>query len=340
MLTYLTNLRDSSVSEAFDLEGVTRGRFIIWRYVVKRFLQLIPILFGITLLSFALMQTASGDTVDVIMQQRGMVLTEENQALMRHEMGLDQPFILQYFQWLGKILTGDMGYSYFKNTDVFPLFMKALPNTLLLTLSSIVVTVCISIPLGVVSAVRQNKVTDYIIRIFSFIGNAMPGFFVALLLLYFFALKLNWLPVMGNNGFVSIILPTLTLAIAMSSKYTRQVRAAVLEELNKDYVMGCKSRGSKGHVIIFCNVLKNSMLTIITLLALSIGSLLGGTAIVESIFMWPGVGKLAVDAITNRDYAIIQVYVIWMAVIYVVINLITDLVYHYLDPRVRLKGEG
>lgn len=307
---------------------------------MKRLLQLIPILFGITLLSYALMQTASGDTVDVIMQKRGIIMTEENMAALRHEMGLDQNFFIQYFTWLGKIFTGDMGYSYFKNTDVFPLFMKALPNTLLLTLSSIVMTVLISIPLGIWAAIKQNKITDYVIRFISFIGNAMPGFFVALLLLYIFALKLGWLPVMGNNGFVSIILPTMTLAIAMSAKYTRQVRATVLEELNKDYVTGAKARGLKGRTIIFANVLKNSMLTIVTLLALSIGSLLGGTAITENIFMWPGVGRLAVEAIGNRDYAVIQVYVIWMALIYVIINLITDIVYHVLDPRIRIKGEG
>ncbi len=313
---------------------------MIWRYAVKRVLQLIPILFGITLLSYALMQSASADTVDMMMQKRGMLITPENQAVMRHEMGLDQPLILQYFQWLGKIFTGDMGYSYLKNMDVFPLFMKALPSTLLLTLSSMVVTVCISVPLGILSAVRQNKITDYVIRFFSFIGNDLPGFFVALLLLLVFALWLGWLPVTGNHGFVSILLPTFTLAIAMSAKYTRQVRATVLEELNKDYVMGCLARGVKGRTILLANVLKNSMLTIVTLLALSIGSLLGGTAIVESIFMWPGVGSLAVDAIGNRDYAIIQVYVIWMAVIYVGINLITDLIYHFLDPRIRMQGEG
>ena len=218
------------------------------------------------------------------------------------------------------------------------MFMQALPNTLLLTLSSVVATVVLSIPLGIWSAVKQNKVTDYIIRACTFVGNAMPNFFVALLLIYLFALTLHWLPVMGNNGFVSILLPTATLAIAMSAKYIRQVRATILEELNKDYVMGARARGLKEWVIVWAYVLKSAMLTIITLLGLSIGSLLGGTAIVESIFMWPGVGKLVVDAISTRDYQVIQVYVIWMAIIYVAINLITDLVYHYLDPRIRLKG--
>ncbi len=163
--------------------------------------------------------------------------------------------------------------------------------------------------------------------------------FIALLLIYVFALQLHWFPVMGNNGFISIILPTLTLALAMSAKYTRQVRATVLDELNKDYVIGARARGIKERTIVLTHVLKSSMLTIVTLLGLSLGSLLGGTAIVESIFMWPGVGKLAVDAISSRDYQVIQVYAIWMAIIYVAINLITDIVYHYLDPRIRIQGE-
>ena len=315
------------------------GCIIIWKYVVKRLLQLILILFGITLLSFALMQTASGDTVDAIQQQMGTSMSEEAKAALRHEMGLDQPFIIQYFQWVGKIFTGNMGYSYIKNQEVFLMFMQALPNTLLLTLSSIVTTILISIPLGIWSAVKQNKITDYVIRVCTFIGNAMPNFFIALLLIYVFALQLHWFPVMGNNGFISIILPTLTLALAMSAKYTRQVRATVLDELNKDYVIGARARGIKERTIVLAHVLKSSMLTIVTLLGLSLGSLLGGTAIVESIFMWPGVGKLAVDAISSRDYQVIQVYVIWMAIIYVAINLITDIVYHYLDPRIRIQGE-
>ena len=151
------------------------------------------------------------------------------------------------------------------------------------------------------------------------------------------AIKLKWLPVISSGTTLrSAIMPTLTLAIAMSAKYMRQVRATVLEELNKDYVTGAKARGVRNRVILWRSVIKSSMLTIITLLALSIGSLLGGTAIIESIFMWDGVGKLAVDAITMRDYPLIQAYVVWMAIIYVLVNLITDLLYHALDPRIRL----
>lgn len=323
------------------MAGTTRWRWvIIGKYIAKRLLQLLVILFGITLLSFALMQTASGDTVDAIVQQSGAAMSEEAKIALRHEMGLDQPFYLQYLHWIANIFTGNMGYSYVKNQAVFPMFMQALPNTLLLTLSSVLLTVFLSIPFGVFAAVRQNKFTDYLIRIGTFIGNAMPNFFLALLLIYIFALQLHWLPVMGNNSFISIILPTLTLSLSMSAKYIRQVRATVLDELDKQYVVGARARGIREHVIIWAHVLKSAMLTIITLLALSIGSLLGGTAIVESIFMWPGVGKLAVDAISARDYQVVQVYVVWMAIIYVAVNLITDLIYHYLDPRIRIQGEG
>ena len=168
----------------------------------------------------------------------------------------------------------------------------------------------------------------------------MPNFFAALVLMYFFSIRLGWLPVItSGNTAVSLILPTLTLAVSMASKYTRQIRATVLEELNKPYVAGARARGVRGIVIIWKNVMRASMLSIITLLALSVGSLLGGTTIVETIFMWDGVGKMAVDAITMRDYPIIQAYVAWMAVIYVLVNLITDLIYHFLDPRVRLGEE-
>ena len=235
------------------------------------------------------------------------------------------------------MLTGDMGTSYVSGRDVFKTFVSKLPATLLLTALSILATVLISIPLGVLAAVRHDRFTDYLLRFLSFIGNSLPNFFVALLLMQVLSIRLGWLPVISSGtGFKSAVMPTLTLAIAMSAKYMRQVRATVLEELNKDYVTGAQARGVRGRVILWRSVLKASMLTIITLLALSIGSLLGGTAIIESIFMWDGVGKLAVDAITMRDYPLIQAYVVWMAIIYVLVNLVTDLLYHALDPRIRL----
>lgn len=306
------------------------------KYVLQRIVQLIPILIGITFLSFAMMRIAGSDAIYELYGDKGAVSQEIIDA-KRAELGLDQPFLTQYLAWLGGFLTGDMGISYISGRDVFQTFISKLPATLLLTALSIAVTVLISIPLGVLAALRHDRWIDYLLRIFSFIGNSLPNFFVALLLMQLFAIRFSLFPVIADGvNLSSAVMPTLTLAIAMSAKYMRQVRATVLEELNKDYVLGAKARGIRGRVIVWKNVLKSSMLTILTLLALSIGSLLGGTAIIESIFMWNGVGKLAVDAITMRDYPLIQAYVVWMALIYVLVNLITDLLYRFLDPRIRL----
>ena len=306
------------------------------RYTLRRLIQLIPILIGITFLSFAMMRLAGSDAVTEMYANKGAV-SQEVIDLKRAELGLDKPFVTQYFAWLGGMLRGDMGVSYVSGRDVFQTFVSKLPATLLLTALSILLTVVISIPLGVLAAVRHDKVTDYCLRFLSFIGNSLPNFFVALLLMQLLAIRLNWLPVISSGTTIrSAMMPTLTLAISMSAKYMRQVRSTVLEELNKDYVIGAQARGVRNSVVLWRSVIKSSMLTIVTLLALSIGSLLGGTAIIESIFMWDGVGKLAVDAITMRDYPLIQAYVVWMAVIYVLVNLITDLLYHALDPRIRL----
>ncbi len=309
------------------------------KYVLKRVLQLIPVLIGITFLTFLMMHAAGSDAITEMYSNKGAVSQEIIDA-KRAELGLDKPFLVQYFTWLGGILTGDMGVSYVSGKNVFDTFISKLPATLLLTLLSIVATVIISIPLGILMAVKQNKFTDYILRVLSFVGNSLPNFFVALVLMEIFAIKLGWLPVISAGTSVeSAIMPTLTLAIAMSAKYMRQVRAAVLEELNKDYVVGAKARGISEKAVLWKSVLRCAMVTIITLLAISIGSLLGGTAIIESIFMWDGVGKLAVDAITMRDYPLIEAYVVWLAIIYVIVNLIADLLYHALDPRIRIEEE-
>lgn len=306
------------------------------KYIGKRLLQLLPVLLGVTFLSFAMMRAAGSDAITELYGDKGAVAQEIIDA-KRAELGLDQPFLVQYGAWLRGLLTGDMGVSYVSGKNVFDTFASKLPATLLLTCLSIVATVVISIPLGIWAAVRQDRFVDYFLRFFSFIGNSLPNFFVALLLMQLFSIKWKLLPVISNGTTLGgAILPTLTLAIAMSAKYLRQVRATVLEELGKDYVLGAKARGVRESVTLWKSVLKSAMLTIITLLALSIGSLLGGTAIIESIFMWDGVGKLAVDSITMRDYPLIQAYVVWMAIIYVVVNLITDILYHVLDPRIRL----
>ena len=308
-------------------------------YAVRRLLQLIPILFAITFLSYGMMRLAGSDVVEQKMENTGGTVSQEMIDAAREELGLDKPFIVQYVTWLGKLAQGDMGVSYVSGKPVFSTFVSKLPATLLLAVVSILLTVIVSIPLGIWSAVNQNRAADYVIRTASFVGNSLPNFFVSLLLMYFFAIRLNWFPVISRDvSLQSVVLPSITLAIAMSAKYLRQVRATVLDELSKDYVLGAKARGVKFQTTMMKSVMKASLVTIITLLTLSIGSLLGGTAIVESIFMWDGVGKMAVDAINMRDYPIIQAYVMWMAVIYVLVNLVTDVSYRYLDPRIRLGG--
>ena len=310
------------------------------KYIVKRILQLLPILLGITFLSFAMMRLAGSDAVTEMYSNTGSAVSEEVLDAAREELGLNRPFLVQYFSWLGEMLRGNMGVSYISGRDVFATFVSKLPATLLLMVLSVLLTIVISVPLGILAAVKQGRLVDQVLRFLSFIGNAMPNFFVALLLMQLLSMKLGWLPVISDGTTIrSAIMPMLTLAIAMSAKYMRQVRTAVLEELNKEYVNGAMARGVSERVILWKSVMRSALLTIVTLLALSIGSLLGGTAIVESIFMWDGVGKLAVDAIQMRDYPLIQAYVVWMAIIYVVVNLITDLLYRVLDPKIRLGAE-
>lgn len=294
------------------------------------------------------MYLAGGDAVTATLENQGVAVSQEIIDAKKHELGLDKPFIEQYGTWLVGLMTGDMGVSYVSDKEVFATFTSKLPATIVLTIVSVLLTIVISVPLGILAAVKQNRFTDYLIRVLSFIGNSLPNFFVALLLILVFSVCLGWFPVVsssiGKTGLASLsiqgtILPAFTLAIAMSSKYTRQIRATVLEELNKPYVIGACARGISERTILVKHVLKSCMIMIVTLLALSIGDLLGGTAIVETIFQWDGVGKLAVDSITMRDYPLIQAYVVWMAIIYVMVNLVADLVYHRLDPRVRLGGE-
>lgn len=308
------------------------------KQLLKRLVQIIVVLFGISIITFALTYLAPGDPVRTMYAASGAMPSQEVLDQTREEMGLNDPFIQQYGRWLGDVLHGDFGTSYSKAKPVIELLSMRLWPTLKLSLFSMVLMLIVSVPLGMLAAVHKNGIADYLVRGLTFFGVSMPNFWVGLLLLYWISLKLGLLPVIcSGSDFRSLILPSVTLAIAMAAKYTRQVRTAVLEELSQDYVTGARARGVKESVILWRHVFPNSLLPLITLLGLSLGSLLGGTAVVEVIFSYPGLGNLAVQAITSYDYPLIQGYVLWIALIYMVINLLVDISYNFVDPRMREK---
>lgn len=303
-----------------------------------RLLQIIVVMVGISFITFFLTYLSPGDPVKNMYLSMGQMPSEKVIEQTRSSMGLNDPFLTQYFRWLGNCLHGDFGTSYSLHKSVTGLLLERLGPTLKLTALSLVMMLLLSVPLGVLSALYKNSFVDYLARGLTFIGCAMPNFWVALLLMLAFCVRLAIFPVISANAdFKSLFLPALTLAIAMASKYTRQVRATVLEELNQDYVTGALARGVRKSQIIWKNVFPNALLPLVTMFGLSVGSLLGGTSVVEIIFSYPGLGNLAVTAITSSDYNLIQGYVLWMALIYMVINLIVDASYLYIDPRMRIK---
>ena len=306
------------------------------RKIGYRLAHIFLVLLGVSFLSFLLMYVSPGDPVRAMYAVSGSIPSEEVLEQTREELGLNDPFFIQYGNWISNCLRGDFGTSYSKGEAVATLLMERIMPTIQLALLSLVIMVLVAVPIGVYSALRQNSILDYLLRGTTFISISMPNFWVGLLLLYVVAMKLGWLPVVSNQmNFQRLILPAVTLAIAMAGKYARQVRAAILEELRQDYVAGARARGLSERCVLWCHVLPNAVLPLITMLGLSLGSLLGGTAVVEVIFSYPALGSLAISAITSRDYPLIQGYVLWIALIYMAVNLVVDLSYNRLDPRLR-----
>lgn len=304
----------------------------------NRVIQIVIVLFGISFLTFLLVYLSPGDPAEIMLTECGNIPTPELLAEARRDLGLDRPFLVQYGSWLKGVVTGDMGMSYSFKVPVFQKLLACLIPTVALAFSSLVLMIAISLPLGVVSAVFHNRVLDYLIRGFSFIGISIPSFWIGLVLLRVFGVNLGWVSVSGGTADArSLILPTVTLAIAMSAKYTRQVRITVLEELNKDYVTGARMRGIPENKILLRHVLPNVLLPLVTILGLSFGSLLGGTAVVEIIYNWPGLGNMAVKAIACRDFPLIQGYVLMISLLYMTINCLVDFSYPLIDPRLKEK---
>lgn len=305
------------------------------RSIVRRVLQFIPVLLGITFLAFLLTYLSPSDPVSVRMSAGGISVSPEIMESMRRSMGLDRPLLVQYGDWLWNILHGNMGKSYITDADVLDQILKALPYTLKMAGASLLLTLCISIPVGILTAAMQNSKFDYVVRVMAFVGNALPNFIIALCLMFIFSYRLGWIPVLATTKPIGLVLPALTLALVMSSRYIRQIRAAMLDELSKGYVVGLRSRGLSETTILYKNVLKNIMVTVITLTGISLGSLLGGTVIVETVFTWPGLGSLIMEGISQRDYPVVQAVIVWMASAFMVVNLLTDISYTVFNPKIK-----
>ncbi len=307
--------------------------------LLHRLLQMMITLFGVSLLTFSLMFLSPGDPVEMLLEVADTIVSEETIAETRAQLGLDKPFHVQYLRWLAGVLQGDMGMSYSAKMAVAERLWQCLPGTMALAASATLTMLLMAVPGGILAAVYRNRPLDYLIRGISFLGVSMPSFWVGLILLYVLGLKWGLFPIAGGVvSFDRIVLPTLTLAIAMAAKYTRQVRTAVLEELGQDYITGARARGFPLYKILWRHVLPNACLPLITLLGMQIGWLLGGVAVIEMVFSWPGLGKMAVHAIEMRDYPLVQGFVLWIAVLYMVMNLLVDISYTYLDPRLKKGG--
>ena len=308
--------------------------------LVAQLAGLLIVLLGVTLLSFSLMYIAPGDPARTILQAGGTMPSEEAVQEKRKEMGLDRPFLEQYRSWLWDFAQGDLGVSMIDGRNVSDEVTKALGKSAVLAVTSLAAGVAAALPLGVMSAARKEKMFDRITCFFVFIRLCMPSFLVGIGFLYLFAYRLKLISISGSGGASALILPAATLATGICARMIRQIRILIYEEMKHPYVDGLRSRGIRETQILFVHILRNAMLPIITMIALSFGELLGGTAITEIIFSWPGIGRLVMTAIGEHDYTIIQGFVVVIALIFFVIYGLTELSYSLFDPRVKKQKES
>lgn len=309
-------------------------------YLLKRLLYLLPVLLGVSVITFGLLNLAPGDPAELILRAGGMEPTTEAVELLREELGLNEPLHIRYILWLAGALKFDLGISYRTGLPVSTEILQRVPATLELAFAALFLTVLLSLPLGILAALYRRALADHLTRFGALLGASMPSFWMGLLLIYIFAVKLGLFPVMGRGGLRHLVLPAVTLAFGMSATYARLLRASMLEVLGQDFIRVARAKGLSEKWVVGRHALKNALLPVVTMLGLSFGQLLGGTVIVESIFAWPGVGKYCLESIFNRDYPVVQGYVLFMALVFVLVNMAVDVSYRMLDPRVRLSGGG
>ncbi|MDR0641678.1 MAG: ABC transporter permease [Treponema sp.] len=305
------------------------------KYVVKRLLHFIPVFLGVTALVFFLLRVAPGDAAHIRLQDRGMDLSEENISAIRAELGLDRPVWVQYGRWLGAVFRLDMGNSVVSGEPVVKELSRRFRLTLYLTLPAIALVLIAAFPLGLLASLYQGKLWDRVTRIFAIVIMSIPSFCLGLVFILFFSAHLRWLPSFGAGSLAHLIMPCLVLFIASAAHYTRFIRSVLLEELSKEYVRAAKARGIGTWTILVFHGIKNALIPIITSLGMSLAIMLGGSAVVEKVFSWPGMGSCLIDAVLNRDYPLVQGCVLLYAFIFTGINVMTDIICIILDPRVR-----
>lgn len=302
--------------------------------VMRRLLLALPVVWAVVTLVFLLIHIVPGDPVRNAL---GDNATEEQVLELKRQLGLDLPLERQYINYWSGLVRGDLGVSLVNPAErVFSKIISRYPATIELTLAGLVVALFVAIPMGVTAGRHQGKLVDNIVSVIALLGISLPGFVFGPLMILLFAIRLDWLPVAGRYGFEYLILPSVTLGVALAAVLTRMVRSSVIEELGEDYVRTARAKGLSERSVVYKHVLKNGLIPVVTLLGLQFGVLLAGAIITETIFSWPGLGRLTVDAINSRDYPMVQGCILMIALTYIVANLVTDLTYRLLDPRIKV----
>lgn len=302
------------------------------RFLFQRFLLFLPTVVGALTLVFFLIHLVPGDPIEVML---GETASSTDKESLRRELGLDRPLWTQYVDFLARLVAGDLGHSLYEKGNVSHLILARFPATLELTLAAMAVALLIAFPLGILAAVNRGSWLDRLSLSFSLLGLAMPNFWLGPLLMIVFSIELGWLPVSGRGGLSHLILPSLTLGTAMAAILTRMIRSGLLEVIHEDYIQTARAKGLSERKIWLKHALRNALLSVVTIMGLQFGSLLTGSVITETIFTWPGIGRLTIEAIQTRDYPLVQGCILVIALSYLAVNLLTDIFYHVVDPRIR-----
>ncbi|MGM0920546.1 MAG: nickel ABC transporter permease [Bacillota bacterium] len=305
--------------------------------LARKFFEVLFFMLFITFLSFLFVRLAPGDPVLTILNVDELSVSQEQVEALREELGFNKPLLVQYGLWLLKFIQLDFGESYVTGQPVMDMILMGLPATIELAVGALIVMLVVSIPLGSLSALYRNSWIDRVSRILSILGAAIPSFWLGLIFIDLFSVRFNWLPTMGRDGFVSLVLPSLTLGLAISSVYVRLLRSSLLDSLSQEFIRAARARGLSERRIFLVHAFRHSLPPVITVFGVSLGSLIGGVVVIEVLFAYPGIGKLVVDAIRQRDYPLIQGYILIMAIIVFLVNTCVDLSYRYLNPEMKLK---